>query len=148
MYLQIEKYICILLFCFVKNEQTDAKPVSWGLRRRCVKGCLMYDLPSEIHFWLLNWHWKGYEAWPNVKNISTIPSYAGGLNRQHSVEYCRTLDLLASETPEVKKPCSSTRVKSSDPKQTRPVFLFLHHAVLHVGGIFELCLTRLKKKRA
>lgn len=92
----------------IKNEKTDAKPVSCGVLK-----VFMYDLPSEFHFGLLNWHKKGSETWPSVKNVSTVPSYPGGLNRQHSVEYWLTLDLLASETPEVKRPCSAMRVKSS-----------------------------------
>uniref|UniRef100_A0A1J3CDU4 Putative arabinosyltransferase ARAD1 n=1 Tax=Noccaea caerulescens TaxID=107243 RepID=A0A1J3CDU4_NOCCA len=92
--------------------QTDTKPISCG-RNRDVLKVFMYDLPSEFHFGILNWHRKGSEIWPNVKNISTIPSYPGGLNRQHSVEYWLTLDLLASETPEIKRPCSAIRVKNS-----------------------------------
>lgn len=92
--------------------QTDTKPVSCG-RNRDVLKVFMYDLPPEFHFGILNWHRKGSEIWPNVKNMSTIPSYPGGLNRQHSVEYWLTLDLLASETPEIKRPCSAIRVKNS-----------------------------------
>lgn len=96
----------------IKNEEFEQTRVSFD-RNRDVLKVFMYDLPSEFHFGILNWHRKGSEIWPNVKNISTIPSYPGGLNRQHSVEYWLTLDLLASETPEIKRPCSAIRVKNS-----------------------------------
>lgn len=92
----------------IKNEEFDQTHVSC-VRNRDVLKVFMYDLPSEFHFGLLNWHMK---IWPNVKNISTIPSYPGGLNRQHSVEYWLTLDLLASEIPGIKRPCSVIRVKN------------------------------------
>lgn len=57
----------------------------------------MYDLPPDFHFGLLGW--KGYtgETWPNVKDPAQIPTYPGGLNLQHSIEYWLTLDLLSSE---------------------------------------------------
>ncbi|CAH2067267.1 unnamed protein product [Thlaspi arvense] len=99
----------------IKNDRfgrTDSKPVSCGLTRDVLK-VFMYDLPSEFHFGILNWHSKGSEIWPDVKTISSVPSYPGGLNRQHSVEYWLTLDLLASEIPEIKRPCRATRVKNS-----------------------------------
>ncbi|KAF9688071.1 hypothetical protein SADUNF_Sadunf02G0158900 [Salix dunnii] len=61
----------------------------------------MYDLPPEFHFGLLGWKGNKNQTWPNVDRHSRIPSYPGGLNLQHSVEYWLTLDLLASNTPEV-----------------------------------------------
>lgn len=110
----------------IKNNQVNlsnnAKPVSIHCEISCEKSCdgnqpvlkvFMYDLPSEFHFGLLGWKRKGSEIWPNLKNISMIPSYPGGLNLQHSVEYWLTLDLLASETPEISRPCSAIRVKNS-----------------------------------
>lgn len=96
----------------IKNEDFRQIYTKYG-RNRDVLKVFMYDLPSEFHFGILNWHSKGSEIWPNVKNISSVPSYPGGLNRQHSVEYWLTLDLLASEIPEIKRPCSAIRVKSS-----------------------------------
>lgn len=96
----------------IKNENFEQIDTKCD-RNRGVLKVFMYDLPSEFHFGILNWHSKGSEIWPNVKNISTVPSYPGGLNRQHSVEYWLTLDLLASEIPEIKRPCSAVRVKNS-----------------------------------
>ncbi|KAJ0988315.1 hypothetical protein J5N97_006671 [Dioscorea zingiberensis] len=52
----------------------------------------MYDLPPEFHFGLLGWKGRTGQIWPDVGNF---PSYPGGLNRQHSVEYWLTLDLLS-----------------------------------------------------
>lgn len=101
----------------IKNDdefgQTGTKPISCGRNRAALK-VFMYDLPSEFHFGILNWHSKRSEIWPNVNNSTKIPSYPGGLNRQHSVEYWLTLDLLASETPEIKRPCNAIRVKNSN----------------------------------
>ncbi|XP_010471558.1 PREDICTED: probable arabinosyltransferase ARAD1 [Camelina sativa] len=96
----------------IKNQDLGSIDTKCG-RNRGVLKVFMYDLPSEFHFGILNWHSKGSEVWPNIKNISTVPSYPGGLNRQHSVEYWLTLDLLASETPEINRPCSAVRVKNS-----------------------------------
>ncbi|XP_058740130.1 probable arabinosyltransferase ARAD1 [Vicia villosa] len=63
----------------------------------------MYDLPPEFHFGLLDW--KGDEdgkikkVFPDMK--TKIPHYPGGLNLQHSIEYWLTLDILASELPQI-----------------------------------------------
>ncbi|CAN8239838.1 unnamed protein product [Cochlearia groenlandica] len=97
------------------SEETDFKPVSSELNQDGVLKVFMYDLPKEFHFGMLNFQRQGgreSEIWPNVKNLSTVPSYPGGLNRQHSAEYWLTLDLLASERFEIKRPCNAIRIKS------------------------------------
>lgn len=73
----------------------------------------MYDLPPDFHFGLLGW--KGYagETWPNVQDPAQIPTYPGGLNLQHSIEYWLTLDLLSSETLDIDRPCTAIRVNNS-----------------------------------
>ncbi|MBA0736658.1 hypothetical protein Gogos_010182 [Gossypium gossypioides] len=73
----------------------------------------MYDLPSEFHFGLLGWKGKLNQVWPEVNDPSRIPSYPGGLNLQHSIEYWLTLDLLSSNTPNVVRPCTAIRVTNS-----------------------------------
>ncbi|CAM9001306.1 unnamed protein product [Rhodiola kirilowii] len=73
----------------------------------------MYDLPSEFHFGLMGWMDSGNQKWPNVNHPERLPSYPGGLNLQHSVEYWLTLDLLASNNPNVSRPCTAVRVKDS-----------------------------------
>lgn len=73
----------------------------------------MYDLPSEFHFGLLGWKGKLNQVWPEVNNPSRVPSYPGGLNLQHSIEYWLTLDLLSSNTPNVVRPCAAIRVTNS-----------------------------------
>ncbi|MBA0583718.1 probable arabinosyltransferase ARAD1 [Gossypium raimondii] len=73
----------------------------------------MYDLPSEFHFGLLGWKGKLNQVWPEVNDPSRIPSYPGGLNLQHSIEYWLTLDLLSSNTPNVVRPCAAIRVTNS-----------------------------------
>ncbi|KAH1107658.1 hypothetical protein J1N35_011426 [Gossypium stocksii] len=73
----------------------------------------MYDLPSEFHFGLLGWKGKLNQVWPEVNDPSRIPSYPGGLNLQHSIEYWLTLDLLSSDTPNVVRPCAAIRVTNS-----------------------------------
>ncbi|XP_023761290.1 probable arabinosyltransferase ARAD1 [Lactuca sativa] len=75
----------------------------------------MYDLPPEFHFGLLGWKGKSNQIWPNVSNFSEIPSYPGGLNLQHSVEYWLTLDLLSSSstTPNIHRPCTAILVQNS-----------------------------------
>ncbi|KAJ8772969.1 hypothetical protein K2173_028146 [Erythroxylum novogranatense] len=70
----------------------------------------MYDLPPEFHFGLLGWKWKENQTWPGVDNI---PPYPGGLNLQHSIEYWLTLDLLASNSESLIRPCSVVRVQNS-----------------------------------
>ncbi|KAJ4824208.1 hypothetical protein Tsubulata_013064 [Turnera subulata] len=73
----------------------------------------MYDLPPEFHFGLLGWKGKANQTWPDVVDYNNIPSYPGGLNLQHSMEYWLTLDLLASRTQKVVRPCSAVRVENS-----------------------------------
>lgn len=70
----------------------------------------MYDLPPAFHFGLLGWKGSKDETWPSVSNLSQIPSYPGGLNLQHSIEYWLTLDLLSSNTPTINRPCTAVRV--------------------------------------
>lgn len=107
----------------IKNDGFGRKIDTLCDRNRDVLKVFMYNLPSEFHFGILNWHKTGSEIWPNVKNISTIPSYPGGLNRQHSVEYWLTLDLLASETPEIKRPCSSAAIRVKNSNEADIVFV-------------------------
>ncbi|KAL0342650.1 UNVERIFIED_CONTAM: putative arabinosyltransferase A [Sesamum calycinum] len=73
----------------------------------------MYDLPPEFHFGLLGWKGSGNQTWPDVSDRKNIPSYPGALNLQHSVEYWLTLDLLASNTENVVRPCTAFRVQDS-----------------------------------
>uniref|UniRef100_A0A9I9CDC6 Exostosin GT47 domain-containing protein n=2 Tax=Cucumis melo TaxID=3656 RepID=A0A9I9CDC6_CUCME len=73
----------------------------------------MYDLPPLYHFGLLGWKGGKDQIWPNVSNRSEIPSYPGGLNLQHSMEYWLTLDLLSSNAPEMDHTCTAVRVKDS-----------------------------------
>ncbi|XP_049397739.1 probable arabinosyltransferase ARAD1 [Solanum stenotomum] len=70
----------------------------------------MYDLPPEFHFGLLGWKGNGKEMWPNVDMQGQVPSYPGGLNLQHSIEYWLTLDLLSSN---ITRPCTAIRVQNS-----------------------------------
>ncbi|XP_060172480.1 probable arabinosyltransferase ARAD1 [Lycium barbarum] len=70
----------------------------------------MYDLLPEFHFGLFGWKGNGNEMWPNV---GQVPSYPGGLNLQHSIEYWLTLDLLSSNTPNITRPCTAIRVHNS-----------------------------------
>ncbi|KAH0723478.1 hypothetical protein KY285_006027 [Solanum tuberosum] len=55
----------------------------------------MYDLPPQFHFELLGWKAEGKSVWPDIRKL--VPTYPGGLNVQHSIEYWLTLDLLLSE---------------------------------------------------
>ncbi|KAF2288140.1 hypothetical protein GH714_004621 [Hevea brasiliensis] len=71
----------------------------------------MYDLPAEFHFELLDWTPQGDSVWPDLR--TKIPTYPGGLNLQHSIEYWLTLDLLASETPGIPRAGSAVRVRNS-----------------------------------
>lgn len=74
----------------------------------------MYDLPPEFHFGLLGWKGSVNQTWPDVDNPKHIPSYPGGLNLQHSMEYWLTLDLLSSSNmAKVGQPCTAIRVKDS-----------------------------------
>ncbi|XP_008807354.2 probable arabinosyltransferase ARAD1 [Phoenix dactylifera] len=71
----------------------------------------MYDMPPEFHFGLLDWVADGKSVWPDIQ--TKIPSYPGGLNLQHSIEYWLTLDLLSSRFPDRSGPCTAVRVKDS-----------------------------------
>ncbi|KAL7618146.1 probable arabinosyltransferase ARAD1 isoform X1 [Lactuca sativa] len=73
----------------------------------------MYDLPPEFHFGLLGWKEDRNQIWPNVSNLNQIPSYPGGLNLQHSIEYWLTLDLLSSVSPNVSRPCTAVLIQNS-----------------------------------
>ncbi|XP_009609029.1 probable arabinosyltransferase ARAD2 [Nicotiana tomentosiformis] len=73
----------------------------------------MHDLPPEFHFGLLGWKGSGNEMWPNVGIQGQVPSYPGGLNLQHSIEYWLTLDLLSSNIPNITRPCTAIRVQNS-----------------------------------
>lgn len=82
-------------------------------RGNVVLKVFMYDLPSEFHFGLLDWKPEGNNSvWPDIR--TKVPSYPGGLNLQHSIEYWLTLDILASELPEANSSSRSvTRVRNS-----------------------------------
>ncbi|KAG2679261.1 hypothetical protein I3843_11G043900 [Carya illinoinensis] len=106
------------LGCQVTNSSREI--YSFGKHRNIVCDAsqallrvFMYDLPPEFHFGLVGWKGKVNQTWPNVDNPSQIPSYPGGLNLQHSIEYWLTLDLLSSNTPNVVRPCTVIRVKNS-----------------------------------
>ncbi|KAJ6404237.1 hypothetical protein OIU84_012423 [Salix udensis] len=101
-----------------------------GLRKLKV---FMYDLPPEFHFGLLGWKGNKNQTWPSVDSHSRIPSYPGGLNLQHSVEYWLTLDLLASNNPKV-----GTAVRVQNSSQADIVFVpffsslsYNRHSKLH-----------------
>ncbi|XVE62468.1 hypothetical protein DITRI_Ditri06bG0120200 [Diplodiscus trichospermus] len=71
----------------------------------------MYDLDPEFHFGLLDWKPQGGSVWPDIR--IRIPSYPGGLNLQHSIEYWLTLDLLASEFSDNPNNRVAIRVRNS-----------------------------------
>ncbi|XVF42670.1 hypothetical protein PTKIN_Ptkin01aG0383300 [Pterospermum kingtungense] len=71
----------------------------------------MYDLDPEFHFGLLDWKPQGDSLWPDIR--TSIPSYPGGLNLQHSIEYWLTLDLLASEISDNANNRVAIRVQNS-----------------------------------
>ncbi|KAM0936409.1 putative xylogalacturonan beta-1,3-xylosyltransferase [Dioscorea sansibarensis] len=73
----------------------------------------MYDLPSEFHFGLLGWKGRSGQVWPDVNDAKDVPSYPGGLNLQHSVEYWLTLDLLSSNSIGIDRPRTVIRVMNS-----------------------------------
>ncbi|XWS48018.1 hypothetical protein CRYUN_Cryun13aG0035800 [Craigia yunnanensis] len=111
----------------MKNGESSCQKSSYGKKmynswQQKFKSCntnqdllrvYMYDLPFEFHFGLLGWKGKSNQMWPDVNDPSRIPSYPGGLNLQHSMEYWLTLDLLSSNTPNVVRPCAAIRVKNS-----------------------------------
>ncbi|KAK4437062.1 putative arabinosyltransferase A [Sesamum alatum] len=82
-------------------------------KSRAVLRVYMYDLPPEFHFGLLGWKGSGNQTWPDVSDRKNIPSYPGALNLQHSIGYWLTLDLLASNTENVVRPCTAIRVQDS-----------------------------------
>nr|GMC94158.1 probable arabinosyltransferase ARAD1 [Ipomoea batatas]GMD95713.1 probable arabinosyltransferase ARAD1 [Ipomoea batatas] len=98
-------------------EQTLAENVEEGIggaeKHRCSKilKVFMYDLPPQFHFGLLGWKPEGNSVWPDIR--AKVPSYPGGLNVQHSVEYWLTLDLLASEVAGDLSGRSAVRVRNS-----------------------------------
>lgn len=99
-----------------RNADPDigkGKKTSCDMNRAELK-VYMYDLPSKFHFELLDWKGKKRDQiWPDVSNPDQIPSYPGGLNLQHSVEYWLTLDLLSSNVPSIARPCTAIRVNDS-----------------------------------
>lgn len=105
-----------------EGNPSSAKKADDGLGHDSLRMCdpnrallkvYMYDLPPAFHFGLLGWKGGENQIWPNVSNPTKIPPYPGGLNLQHSIEYWLTLDLLASNTPDVVRPCSAIRVQNS-----------------------------------
>jgi Exostosin family len=74
----------------------------------------MYDLPPMFHFGMLGWKGKANQTWPDVSNPTQVPTYPGGLNLQHSIEYWLILDLLSSTIPGFKRPCTAIRVNDPD----------------------------------
>lgn len=71
----------------------------------------MYDLPPMFHFGMLGWKGEANQTWPDVSNPNQVPTYPGGLNLQHSIEYWLILDLLSSTIPGFKRPCTAIRVE-------------------------------------
>lgn len=82
-------------------------------KNQAVLRVYLYDLPPEFHFGLLGWKGKSHQIWPDISSPSQIPSYPGGLNLQHSMEYWLTLDLLSSNNPNIIRPCTAIRVNNS-----------------------------------
>ncbi|KAI4335995.1 hypothetical protein L6164_014577 [Bauhinia variegata] len=106
------------LICQVSNSSQNISFVGQQRQMACnptqaLLRVFMYDLPPEFHFGLLNWKGKVNQTWPDLDNPKQIPSYPGGLNLQHSVEYWLTLDLLSSNTAQVVRPCTAIRVHNS-----------------------------------
>ncbi|XP_073294964.1 probable arabinosyltransferase ARAD2 isoform X2 [Primulina huaijiensis] len=102
----------------VSNPTNNVEELEMYERNLCDKDrarlkVYMYDLPTEFHFGLLGWKGGKNQIWPNVSYENSIPSYPGGLNLQHSTEYWLTLDLLASVTKDVTRPCGAIRVQNS-----------------------------------
>ncbi|XP_057952601.1 probable arabinosyltransferase ARAD1 [Malania oleifera] len=130
--------VCQIYRC---NKKTDASRQEE--RKTCdpnqaLVRVYLYDLPPEFHFGLLGWKGMMNHTWPNVSSTSQIPSYPGGLNLQHSIEYWLTLDLLASNTPNVVRPCTAVRVMNSSQADVTfvPFFSSLsynRHSKLHGG---------------
>ncbi|KAL4559290.1 hypothetical protein LXL04_031428 [Taraxacum kok-saghyz] len=114
---------------YIKPVETSVPFVSLSCKESCstpnpVKSAIcdqtqallkvfMYDLPPEFHFGLLGWKGARNQIWPDVSKPNRIPSYPGGLNLQHSMEYWLTLDLLSSISPNISRPCSAILVHNS-----------------------------------
>ncbi|XP_042488684.1 probable arabinosyltransferase ARAD1 [Macadamia integrifolia] len=104
--------------CQGPNSNNETGDLVQGTNKVCdatqaLLRVFMYDLPPEFHFGLLGWKGKVGQIWPDVSDPNRIPSYPGGLNLQHSIEYWLTLDLLSSNIPSVIRPCSAVRVVNS-----------------------------------
>lgn len=95
------------------NQEGDSDRKGFCDPKQAILKVYMYDMPPEFHFGLLGWKGSGNQIWPIVSDPKKIPSYPGGLNLQHSVEYWLTLDLLASNTENIVRPCSAIRVLNS-----------------------------------
>ncbi|KAG8388687.1 hypothetical protein BUALT_Bualt02G0151300 [Buddleja alternifolia] len=93
-------------------QDSNPRKLSCDKSRALLK-VYMYDLPPEFHFGLLGWEGSVNQTWPSVSDRNKIPSYPGGLNLQHSIEYWLTLDLLASNAKNVVRPCSVIRITNS-----------------------------------
>jgi len=100
---------CITETTTISNNDTKSD----NNKNNALLKVFMYDLPPEFHFGLLDW--KGNEktknVWPDMK--TKIPHYPGGLNLQHSIEYWLTLDILASELPDIYPAGTVIRVRNS-----------------------------------
>ncbi|GER49972.1 exostosin family protein [Striga asiatica] len=110
----------------VPPEKTSDEPEKYNIRRKCDKSrallrVYMYDLPPQFHFGLLGWNSTASQTWPNVADRKAIPSYPGGLNLQHSIEYWLTLDLLASSNENITRPCTAVRV--TNPNEADVIFV-------------------------
>lgn len=102
------------------DEQEEYRVKSCD-RSRALLRVYMYNLPPEFHFGLLGWKGNENQTWPVINGRNRIPSYPGGLNLQHSAEYWLTLDLLASESADVLRPCSAIRVRN--PSEADVIFV-------------------------
>ncbi|KAK9139867.1 hypothetical protein Scep_009548 [Stephania cephalantha] len=103
--------------------------------KKAVLKVFMYDLPPEFHFGLLDWKaTEGGSVWPDMQ--SKFPSYPGGLNLQHSIEYWLTLDLLSSTMLDFKDSRSAIRVFNSSEAD-----------VIFVPFFSSLCYNRFSKVR-
>ena len=109
----------------VDNEETGKTPQTKDDVKKCDKNdklvlkVFMYDLPDKFHFGLLNWKPEGNSVWPDIR--TKIPSYPGGLNLQHSIEYWLTLDLLASGLPGY--PIVSTAIRVRNASEADIIFV-------------------------
>ncbi|KAI3685105.1 hypothetical protein L6452_34339 [Arctium lappa] len=105
----------------------------------------MYDLPPEFHIGLIGWKPKGdwTRIWPNVSDLSEIPSYPRAINIQHSMEYWLTLHLLSSIAPNVTTSCITIFVQKST--QSDVIFMsFSCHGVTIGNARFVAIERRVK----